>query len=224
MADVKDDLRSKLRTLRDNLAAAAPRARSRGAAGELCERLEAAVELVSGAYLLAVRATAGSAAEEMYEDALVEGHLALHDWERWLAQQEQQKLRPRGVLGGAERRQSDRFDTSVAVKLLRHSLRDDGSGGVKLASDATSRPARNVSLGGLFVQLPRQELAEVRVGSVVHVSVNAHELAFQARAAVTRRDDDGVALRWIPDSDRVRRAIDQLLDAVRRARSDRPSR
>jgi hypothetical protein len=221
-----DDPRAKLRKLRDRLAVEAPRARAAlSTPPEIAERLQSALDLVSSVYLLSTGATAATSAQldEVYEDALVEAHLVLHDWERWLEQQ-RQKPASRTPPASPTRRQHERYDTNVSVRLLRHSVHADGTGGATLNSEATSRPARNVSLGGIFVAVPKDELAEVAVGNVLHVSVSTPAgalLSFNARATVMRRDASGLALRWIVDSERLRKAIESLLDALRPSRPQR---
>jgi hypothetical protein len=214
-----DETRAKLRALRDKLAAELPRARIRaGAPGELAQRLESALAQVSGVYLLGVSTAAPAPAglDDAREDALVEGHLALHDWERWIEQEKQRRPKTTTYC-----RQHERQETNVEVRLLRYCLQDGGSLGTKLESESASRPARNVSLGGIFVAAAPDDLPEVRVGSVLHVSVSYGALSLKARAAVVRRDASGLGLRWIEESERVRRAIEVLLDAIRGARADR---
>jgi hypothetical protein len=221
-----DDTKAKLKQLRDRLALEAPRARSRPDAPlDLVQRLQSAADMVGQVYLLMVGSSPASneAREEICEDALVEGHLALHEWERWLEQQGRAKPSPR-TAPPVDRRQHDRYKIGVSVRLLRHSVRADGSGGVALSSEVASRPARNVSAGGIFVALAAGELAEVKPGSLVHVSVMTSDgggIALEARAIVARRDSSGIALGWVHDSDRTRAAIDSLLDAIRRSQRDR---
>ena len=215
MATPMDEVRATLRQLREKLAFEAPRAGARaGVPPELVERLRSTL-----AHLIeALNAPTGlgndDVLHELYEDAIVEGHLVLHDWERWLGQNEANKGAPRPTRP-AERRQHPRQELGVTVTLLRHSVRENERE-VTLASETASRRARNVSLGGIFVAMTRDELAFVSVGSVLHVSVAFGELSFKARAVVTRRDGEGVGLRWLDEDERVKRAIKQLLDALRR--------
>jgi hypothetical protein len=232
-APAVDDLATRLRKLRDRLAAEEPRARARPSTpAELRRRLAATLELVSRVYLLDPRQTPAETLEEVREDAVVEGHLVLHDWERFLAQEEAQQQKARSRVHTptplppalTDRRVHHRHETNVAVRLLRYDVRQDGSGGLTLDTETSSRPARNVSLGGIFVTMARHDLPQLQVGCIVHVSVSsslATSLGFRARAVVQRRDDSGIGLGWIVDGDAVRAAIDALLDAVRRARSDR---
>jgi hypothetical protein len=232
MADeATDDAAARLRTLRDRLAVEEPRARARpNAPAELKERLQATLELVGRVYLLDRKATSAATLDEVREDAVVEAHLVLHEWERWLLQEEARAQRatrarvPTPTPAPIDRRVHARHDANVAVKLLRYDVRDDGLGGSTLDTETSSRPARNVSLGGIYVAAARGDLPQLTVGRVVHVSVSSSlgaGLAFRARAVVQRRDDGGLGLGWIVDSDPVRAAIEALLDAVRRARSDR---
>jgi hypothetical protein len=225
MSSTTAELKSRIKQLRDQLAAADPLARMTAhVPAELRERLHAAAEQVGRVYLL-VSAPAGvppETLEEVCDDALVEGHLVLHDWQRCVEQQRRAPGRPRTPTP-LDRRQHTRQETQVQVQLLRHSVADDGGTGVALASQEVIRPARNVSMGGLFVTLPRHELPEVKVGSVLRVAVSgapAPTGTFQTRAAVARRDDIGVGLRWLEQSDRFRRAIEQLLDTLRRVHAE----
>lgn len=221
------ETRNKLRSLRDKLAMEAPRAKARATTPpELVERLQGALEQVSAAYLLETSppqaSRSATVVEEVIEDAIVEAHLVLHDWERLLAQQAQgqaQRGKPRfGAFG--EQRQHVRQETNVSVRLLRHAMTETGSG-VALQTETTNRPARNVSLGGLFVSVRPTDLPEVRTGHVLHVAIETTlgvALAFRARAVVVRRDAAGLGLRWIEDSERVRQAVEALLAAVSRSR------
>jgi hypothetical protein len=103
------------------------------------------------------------------------------------------------------------------VCLLRHALHPNERDHALLTTETVSRSARNVSSGGIFVTLARGELAQVEIGSVLHVQVTAPggAVAFAARASVARRTDGGVGLSWIIDSDKARREIAAFVDAVR---------
>lgn len=210
-----DDAKTKLRKLRDELAWLTSRARARpNTPPALLQRLEAAAELLNGVCLLG----GGSGAvrtdtlDEIYEDALVEGHLALHDWERWVGGDDQQKRKARPV--PAQRRQHERLEASVSVSLLRHGVRTVGTGAVA-GTDAVRLTARNVSLGGMMVMAGKADLPGAAVGSVVHVSVNVSpDRAVHARAVVTRRDDAGIALRWVQETEVDRRVVEALFAAI----------
>ena len=76
-----DDLRSKLRNLRDRLAIEAPRARTRPDVPQLAKRLQAALEKVQRLHLASASARQRVEAE-VCEEAIAEATLALHDWER----------------------------------------------------------------------------------------------------------------------------------------------
>lgn len=222
MARIVEDSKSKLRQLRDRLAAELPRARTRpNAPPSLIERLDAALEVVTSVYSLQGSSASTRTLDEVYEDAVVEAHLALHEWERWLEQEHQQKKLRSRTLPSADRRAHERHDTDVTVKLLRYRVRADDFGDVTIDSEVASRPARNLSLGGLFVSLAADELPAVKAGSVLHVFVSFGAVSFTARATVQRRDSNGAGLRWVGESDRVRRSVESLLDAVRRARTGR---
>jgi hypothetical protein len=219
MAKPADDVRSKLKGLRDKLAFETPRAQSRpNVPAELIERLRAALEVVGQMYLLGA-APSSASLEEAYEDALVEGHLALSEWERWLAQEKRPRARSSWSTG-AERRQHDRQPTQVMVKLLRHSVRGQGPA-YTLTTETASRPARNVSVGGIYVNIGRGELADIAVGSVVHVSVSAvgEPQSYSVRGEVIRRDDSGIALRGVAKTPAEQRMIESVVAAARRGES-----
>ena len=86
-----DNMRSKLRTLRDRLAIEAPRARTRPDLPQLAKRLQASLEKIQRLHLATASARQRVEAE-MCEEAIAEAHLALHDWERVY---EQSKPRPK---------------------------------------------------------------------------------------------------------------------------------
>lgn len=216
------ELKSKLKQLRDRLAAEAPRARARPSApAELVERLEATLQLVGGIYLAASAPSAGSI-QDVSEDAIAEGHLVLHDWERWLERETEAKptvrMRPVRLSELPNRRAHERYETGVSVRILRYGIREQ-AGSVSIESAAVDRPARNVSTGGIFVAVPKDDLPQVGVGAIVHISVHVEAESFAARAAVTRRETGGLALRWIQDSPQAQRSIESLLEAVRRVRA-----
>jgi hypothetical protein len=178
--------------------------------------LQAASAQVDKALRLIVARDVEGPAEEAIEDALAEAHLALHQAEHFLHSTPQSALRPQ-PRSGAERRQHERIDSTVGVRLLRHSLRED-HGSVSLSTETATRAARNLSTGGLFVALSRGELTQVSVGNVLHVEIVGHggAVLVKARAVVARRDDQGVGLSWVLDNDLVRRDVAALLAAVRR--------
>ena len=211
-----DSLKAKLKALRDKLAAEVPRLRSR-VPPELVKRLDASLRQVGDLYLIAVGRNAPPATfGDAVEDALAEAHLLLHEVERAAAEPGGgARPKPRG---GIERRQHERLETQVTVRLLRHSTKPNDTGGASLGTDVVSRAARNVSVGGIFVTLPPAELPQVGVGSVVHLEVGSPGGAppFNVRAVVMRRDAIGLGLRWMDDVERARRDIQALLEAVRR--------
>ena len=225
MSTPANDLRANLKSLRDRLAFAAPRARARpNAPPDLRARLDAALELVGQLYGLSAASRSASSApssaslDEVYEDAIVEGHLALSEWERWLEQEAAPRARARPWAAASGQRQHDRHATGVSVKLLRYSVRGEGPA-LTLATESVSRPAHNVSLGGIYVSAGPGEVPSIVVGSVVHVSVSAlgGSRSFSARGVVTRRVDDGIALRWIAETPADQHVIEALVDAARQA-------
>ena len=213
---MNDSPKARLKTLRDQLAAAVPRAKMKASTPpELLRRLEATAKSVAQVYLLvASTLNPDESIEEAVADALVEGHLALSELER-VQSSDALSRTPTGI----ERRQAERHETNVVVRLLRHSVREEGDGSVAIGTETVQRAARNVSTGGIFVSLPKTELLEVTLGSVLHVLVGMMNggPAFHARGVVMRRDTNGVGLSWVLDSDRVRKDVTALLEAVRRA-------
>jgi hypothetical protein len=213
-ASENQDVKTRLKKLRDRLAFEAPRARVRPATPpDLVERLNGALETVTSVCLLPAES---GAIAEIQEDALVEGHLVLHEWERCLEMQTKgQQKRP-----GSEQRRVPRYETSVSVKLQRHAVRGKG-GSLTVETDTISKPARNVSLDGIYVVAAPAELGDVAVGGVVHLSVVttlAGGPSFHARAVVVRRDQEGVGLRWVRDTPAIEKSIASLLEAIGRAR------
>ena len=211
---------AQLKILRDRLAVAAPRART-GAQlpDELIRRIEAAKEQVAELYLLTVRKTAPAEALAMLiDDAIVEGYVLL----RQLADRAEQEANARAKgkalpPSSIDRRQHERLPAHVTVRLLRHSVHKEDTGGASLVTETVDRSARNVSTGGIFVAVSRHELAQVSVGSVVHLQVATPAgRTFFARGVVMRRDADGLGLSWVQDSERVSQEISTLLELVRR--------
>lgn len=212
----EETTKGKLRHLRDRLAFEAPRARIRPAVPtDLIQRLGSALELVSGAYLVATSGVAAGPVEEMEEDALTEGYLALSEWDRWLEREKVPAVNP--LKRTENRRKHERAPTTITVRLLRLTASEQATGGVTLDAKTATRPARNVSLGGIFVSLPREELPEIGIGNVVHVLAALEANSHQLRGVVTRRDNSGIALRWLVDSERTQKAIDALLHAAQSA-------
>lgn len=226
MADVKsklNELKSRLKQLRDRLAVEAPRARIRPSVpSELVERLEATLALVGGIYLAATTSPSADSLENASEDAIAEGHLVLHDWERWIEREKDPKptvrMRPVRLGDLPDRRVHERYETGVSVQIMRYGVREH-AGTATIESASVSRPARNVSIGGIFVAVRKEDLPQVGVGAIVHIAVKVEEQSFQARATVARRDADGLGLRWTQDSAQPQRSIEAILDAVRRARA-----
>ena len=213
MAQPDSSSKTNLRKLRDKLSFEAPRARSRaGTPPELIRRLQSTLELVTTACLLGQSA----AEEEVCEDALVEAHLVLHDWERCCRQADEKQKAP--PLPSAADRRFQRQETSVSVKVSRHALSEDAAG-PKVSTEITSRPARNVSMGGMFVTGSKDDFAGLGSGAVVHVSVSLADLpTFQTRAVVTRRDEHGLGLRWLQETAEIKHAIQRLLHTLGRSR------
>src|SRR6185312_7011600 len=133
------ETKRKLRELRDRLSFELPRARVRpNMPAELVARLQAALDAVNGAYAMpaASTASAADALDEAREEAIVEAHLALHDWERWTETQRQPK--PRRAVDARQSRE-------VEVRLLRYRAQNGDGREVALADTPAARAARNVS-------------------------------------------------------------------------------
>lgn len=216
-----EDIKAKLRKLRDQLAWETPRARARGnTPPALLQRLEAAAEVLNGVCLLGggPDAMRSETLDELHEDAIVEGHLALHEWERWRGDEDQQKRKPRPAAPLGQRRQHERHETTVSVSLARHGVRTEGGGAV-VGTDTVKLAARNISFGGMMVMAGKGDLPSAGVGSVVHVTVRgAGERLLHARGVITRRDDAGMGLRWLAETEVDRRVIESILAATRPAK------
>lgn len=215
-----DETKTRLRELRDRLSFELPRTRVRAnTPPELVQRLQAALDAVNGACALkqASTAAAAEALEEAKQEAIVEGHLVLHEWERWTETQRQPKLKaqaPKPRRAAPERQSGD-----VEVRLLRYRVQNGDGREIAFSDTAAARAARNVSADGIFVAMPKDELPQLGIGGVLQLSTEAGDRAtLQARATVVRRDADGLSLKWIVDNERTRGLIESLLDSVRRAR------
>lgn len=217
-----DETKTRLRQLRDRLSFELPRARVRANTPTgIVERLQAALDAVNGAYALPAASTpsAAEALEEARQEAIVEAHLVLHDWERWSEAQRPAKLKPQAPK--PRRAPADgRHPGEVEVRLLRYRAHNGDGRESALADQATvARAARNVSPEGIFVMVPKNEMPQLAVGGVLQLSAQVDQVAAsQVRATVVRRDADGLSLKWIVDNERTVRLIESLVDGVRRAR------
>jgi hypothetical protein len=217
---VIDDLNAKLRALRDRLAVEAQRAQGvPGTPPDLVRRLQAALGCANGVCLLTSGGTAGAVVSESRvvvtarANALIQGHLALSDWERWIERADRQSWPTASF--PENRRRHPRYETDVPVRLVRP-IGDGGLAERPLPSDEAVRSAKNVSVGGILVAAAQNDLPRVGVSSVVHVTIElGNGRSLRAGAYVMRRDERGLGLRWIDDSDRVTRAIESLVAAVR---------
>jgi hypothetical protein len=154
------------------------------------------------------------------EDTIVEAHLTLADWARFLEKESSRatgsRTRPPESM---DRRVHERLEMRATARVLRYSLRPN-SEALSVDTSSLERPARNVSLGGIFITAARHELASVGAGCVVHVSVTPPGgKAFQLRAVVVRREESGLALRWIADAPVDQRVVESLLETVNRTRA-----
>ena len=214
--------KAKLRRLRDLLAFELRRAQGRESCPpELLRRLVTATELLDSVCALKPSPDNAAQLEEVYSDALVEAHLAMHDWERFRKQEDAAALAKPRALARPSRpplpRVHPRVDIDVSVKLRRFSVNEAPGAAPTIEAHLASLPARNVSAGGLYVVATGTAHRELTTGSVVMVTVGLARdasLTFRIRAVVTRRDDAGIGLRWIADSKPVQETVQALLAAV----------
>jgi hypothetical protein len=79
-------------------------------------------------------------------------------------------------------------------------------------------PARNLSIGGIFLGADGHDLARLKVGSVVEILVfngtDENHPPLRASAKVVRHDKEGVGFKWQETPD-TKKAISSLLDAIR---------
>lgn len=203
--------KTRLKKLRDELAAQAQRALTFGSApSELTRRLRDASQHVSSVYLqcCAAPAAPSEVLEELYDDTLVEGHLALSDWNDWVEQIGH--TRPPAAV---DRRVHPRDPSTVSIKLLRHHVRGEGEAAV-VDDQAVDRLTRDVSLGGVFVLVNRKDLPMVTGGHVLHVSLPGAPDR-RVRGIVIRRDDFGLALRWLADTPIEQDTVAALVEMLR---------
>lgn len=85
-------------------------------------------------------------------------------------------------------------------------------------------PARNLSLGGIFLTADGNDLSRLALGTTVELLVfNAADEshpAVRAHAEVVRHDDSGVGLRWREGTDA--KQLSSLLEALRPSPVERP--
>jgi len=210
--------KSKLRRLRDLLAFELRRAQGRETCPpDLLRRMVTAAELLESVCALKSSPDNAEQLEEVYSDALVEAHLAMHDWERFRKQEDVALQKPRSPRPTPVPRAHPRVDIDVSVKLRRFSVHEVSGAGMTVEAHTTSLPARNISAGGLYVVAKGSAHKELTVGSVVMVTVSLARdasLAFRMRAVITRRDDAGMGLRWIVDYKPGEHTVQALLEAV----------
>ncbi len=85
-------------------------------------------------------------------------------------------------------------------------------------SETLVLPARNLSLGGMYLGADGNDLKAIKHGSSVEVllfnAVDESHPAVRAGASVVRVDQDGIALRWLENSD-TSLALASLLEALK---------
>jgi len=79
-------------------------------------------------------------------------------------------------------------------------------------------PARNISLGGVFLSADGHDLSMVEVGTTLEVMVfdalDEKRSALRIAAEVVRRDDDGVALMWAESDPAMAGELGKLLQRL----------
>jgi hypothetical protein len=201
---VVHDLNAKLKALRDRLAAETTRARTLPRTpSDLQRRLQTALEAANGVCALTSVMRGAPAAESPVVvvargNALIQAHLALHDWDSWLAAGDPEAAtRPASA---STRRRHERYRIERPVKLA------------QAESEGT---VRDISVGGLYVTVAAGAVMRVAAQRVVEVSLDlggGRELLAGAR--VLRCDARGVGLRWVEESPRVRAAVESLVANV----------
>ena len=85
-------------------------------------------------------------------------------------------------------------------------------------------PARNLSLGGIFLGHDGHDLARLEIGSQVELLVfdatNEEAPPVRARAQVVRHDEGGLGLEWKRDAETSKQVKALLKSAKRGLRSD----
>jgi hypothetical protein len=86
--------------------------------------------------------------------------------------------------------------------------------------DTLILPARNLSLGGIYLGSDGNDLSRFTVDDVIEVLVfdatDEERPAVRAAAIVVRHDEQGMALKWMESSETFF-ALSQLLEAVKNA-------
>jgi hypothetical protein len=92
---------------------------------------------------------------------------------------------------------------------------------VHQGEDTLILPARNLSLGGIYIGSDGNDLSRFRVGNRVELllfdATNESNPPIRGAARVVRHDDAGIALTWEPDEETTR-AIKSLLGALQAQR------
>jgi hypothetical protein len=86
------------------------------------------------------------------------------------------------------------------------------------AKESMILPARNISLGGVYLSADGHDLGGFPVGAEIDVMVfdaldEAHR-PVRLRAAVMRHDDDGMALMWTSSESNAALELARLLDSM----------
>ena len=80
-------------------------------------------------------------------------------------------------------------------------------------------PARNISLGGVFLSADGHELGSLALGSILEVMVfdalDESHRPVRLRAEVLRLEDDGVALMWTSDESNAALELARLLETMK---------
>jgi hypothetical protein len=92
---------------------------------------------------------------------------------------------------------------------------------VRRGDELVILPARNLSLGGIYLNSDGNDLSAFAAGSLVELllfdAADESRPPLAARAQVVRRDSDGVALKWREDAE-VARRVGELIETIQPAR------
>jgi PilZ domain len=92
---------------------------------------------------------------------------------------------------------------------------------VHRAEDTLILPARNLSLGGIYLSSDGNDLSRFEIGAAVEVVLfdakDESRAPLRGMASVARRDSDGVALKW-NDEALIAAALGELIAAIQPAR------
>lgn len=104
-----------------------------------------------------------------------------------------------------EARQHPRFELFATVELHR-------------GEETLVLPARNISLGGLYLAADGNDVSHLYVGDIVEVTlfdaIDEGKPFVRGAAQLARRDEDGLALSWASSDPVVARKLASLLERL----------